>query len=44
MKLRFKILETNRTLVEAKDGLYKLMGVKPGTLDIFLETFTELYF
>jgi len=40
MKLRLKILEENVLLKEGNEGLYKLMGVKPGTLDIFLETFT----
>lgn len=40
MKVKLRILKENNVLTEGNEGLYKLMGVKPGSLDIFLETFT----
>ena len=42
MRYRIKILKENKLLAENKTGLYDLMGVMPGSLDLFLETFTSL--
>jgi hypothetical protein len=39
---KIKILKENKLLLEDKAGLYDLMGVMPGSLDLFLETFTSL--
>lgn len=39
---KIKILKESRLLSEDKKGLYDMMGVMPGSLDLFLETFTSL--
>ena len=39
---KIKILKENKLLVENQDGLYDLMGIVPGSLDLFLDTFTSL--
>jgi hypothetical protein len=39
---KIKILKENKLLLEDKRGLYDLMGIMPGSLDLFLETFTSL--
>ena len=38
--LKIRILKENKILVEGKEGLYTHIGVKPGSLDLFLDVFT----
>lgn len=42
MKYKIKILKENKLLAEDKEGLYSMIGVMPGSIDLFLETFTSL--
>jgi hypothetical protein len=42
MMYKIKILKENKLLVESQEGLYDLMGIMPGSLDLFLDTFTSL--
>ena len=38
--LKIRILKENKILAEGREGLYTHVGVKPGTLDLFLDAFT----
>lgn len=38
--LKIRILKESKILVEGKEGLYRQIGVKPGSLDLFLDVFT----
>ena len=43
MKIKLKIIKENKALINEGryDGLYQVMGVYPGSLDIFLKHFVE---
>jgi len=38
--MKIKVLKQNKILAESKQGLYDIIGVMPGSLDLFLDVFT----
>ena len=38
--MKIRVLKESKILAEGKEGLYRQIGVKPGSLDLFLDVFT----